>query len=128
MDSFGSVYVTHNLPLIFLSGVGGGEDDAVTHKALRPQEGGFRIKTELPVVETALAHAARDAIFEYDGTQKSWNPPGSQTRLVAIRNVGRVCQPLLSALVFVADDVAGFHITTSKGSSPTALSSPVCRR
>jgi hypothetical protein len=128
MDSFGSVYVQQNLPLIFLSGAGGDDDDVVTDSALRPLDGGFRIRTELPVIDTTLAHTVRDALFEYDGTQQSWKSAGSQTRSVAIRNVGRACPTLPTALMPVADDPAGFHVTAAKGPSSTALSSSICSR
>ncbi|KPI36621.1 uncharacterized protein AB675_10053 [Cyphellophora attinorum] len=88
MNVFGEDYVSHNLPLIFVSGL---REDAGSTKqtARQPQEGGFRIRTDLPAIETALAESVSKAIYRFDGSEAPWRTVSPPTKLFAVRNVGR---------------------------------------
>lgn len=90
MDAFGHENIVHNLPLLYVSGLGASTDDQDANKRQQPQEGGFRIRTDLPPIETELATVVRDAILDHDGSAASWGASSAQSKLFTIRNVGRV--------------------------------------
>jgi hypothetical protein len=89
MDVFGEDYVSHNLPLIFVSGLP--EDAGSTRPPARqPQEGGFRIRTDLPAIDAGLAESVSKAISRHDGSEAPWRTVSPPTKTFAVRNVGRV--------------------------------------
>jgi hypothetical protein len=89
MNAFGDDYVAHNYPLIFLSGL---ESSSSTGEAVKKagQDGGFRIKTDLPAENSDLARAVSEAILRHDGSQAPWVAQSPPPKLFTIRNVGRV--------------------------------------
>lgn len=90
MDAFGQEYIAHNLPLLFISGLGPSDEIQGTKKKPEPQEGGFRVKTDLPPIETDLANIVKDVITDHDGSAAPWSTLSAQSKLFTIRNVGRV--------------------------------------
>jgi hypothetical protein len=90
MDAFGNDFIAHNLPLLFISGLKTSANDHGAPQRQESQEGGFRVKTDLPVLDTDLATVVRDVISSHDGSTAPWGPSSAQARLFAIRNVGRV--------------------------------------
>ncbi|ETN36635.1 uncharacterized protein HMPREF1541_08913 [Cyphellophora europaea CBS 101466] len=89
MDAFGDDYIAHNLPLLFLSGLGSSNstrDPGHRHPA---PEGGFRVRTDLPPLESDLANVVKDAFLQHDGSLAPWRTPPVSSRFFAIRNVGR---------------------------------------
>lgn len=92
MDAFGTDYIAHNTPLLFVSGLRPSDDSHVTGGGHHSQEGGFRVKTDLPLIDTELATVVRDALSSHDGSTASWGSTSAQARLFTIRNVGRVSE------------------------------------
>lgn len=93
MNIFGEENVSHNLPLIFVSGV---PDTVATQETLtKSHDGGFRVRTDLPLIESDLASIVTTAIYEHDGSQAPWRTANPPSRLFTIRNVGRVGWDLL---------------------------------
>jgi hypothetical protein len=101
MEAFGTDYVSHNLPLLILSGLGTrnrSQSDVPTPQRTLLHEGGFRLKVDLPPIENSLAEALRDAFLAHDGSDALWrsqSPSSSQAKLFKIQTVGRVGQALL---------------------------------
>ncbi|KIX08086.1 uncharacterized protein Z518_02741 [Rhinocladiella mackenziei CBS 650.93] len=96
MNRFPVDYATHNLPLLFLSGLDTGnqtEQDLSgrTHNFLH--EGGFRIKVDLPVVQGPLARRLLQAFRDQDGSNIPWHSHAllsKNGRVFKILTVGRV--------------------------------------
>ena len=98
MDAFGDDYVVHNLPLLLLSGLEGRQharSDASPTAASPLHEGGFRVKTDLPTLDSPDATRLRDTFLAHDGSQAVWkaqSPSSTQAKGFKIRNIGRVGQ------------------------------------
>jgi hypothetical protein len=123
MNVFGEDYVSHNLPLIFVSGLR--EDTGSTrHTARQPQEGGFRIRTDLPAIETALAESVSKAIYRFDGSEAPWRTVSPPTKLFAVRNVGRVGSTLCHVVRMWSNRHAVVHASSSQSASSAAFTSP----
>ena len=90
MDAFGQEYTAHNLPLLFISGLGPSDENLDTKKRQQPQEGGFRVKTDLPPIESDLANTVESVLATYDGSAAPWSTLSAHSKLFTIRNVGRV--------------------------------------
>lgn len=90
MDAFGQEYTVHNLPLLFISGLGPSDESEDTKKRHQPQEGGFRVKTDLPPIESDLGDTVKTVLADYDGSAAPWSTLSAQSKLFTIRNVGRV--------------------------------------
>ena len=98
MNAFPDDYVVHNLPLLLLSGletISQSEQDAVgrTHTFL--QEGGFRIKTDIPIVQGPLAAQLLEAFRSQDASSIPWHSQALAARngrSFKILSVGRVGQ------------------------------------
>ncbi|KAK4940018.1 hypothetical protein LTR10_019755 [Elasticomyces elasticus] len=96
MNAFPDDYVVHNLPLLLLSGletISQCEQDSVgrTHAFL--QEGGFRIKTDIPAVQGPLAAQLLEAFRSQDASSIPWHSQALAARSgrsFKILSVGRV--------------------------------------
>jgi hypothetical protein len=122
MDAFGAEYTGHNLPLLFVSGLG--SDDGVGKK-LSAQEGGFRVKTDLPDIETNLADVVREAIAFHDGSAVSWAVAAAQSRLFSVRHVGRVGPIPSSPTGHTSYNHLVLHSTAAQSAASSALSQDV---
>jgi hypothetical protein len=98
MDAFGTDYVVHNLPLLVLSGLDSrdrSQSDASAPKRALLQEGGFRLKIDLPPLASPTADALRNALLTHDGSEAPWrapSPSSGPSKLFKIRTVARVGQ------------------------------------
>lgn len=98
MEAFGDDYTVHNLPLLLLSGVerrprahssGSQRSQPLLH------EGGFRVRTDLPPVDSDIAAELLEAFLAQDGSEAPWKAQASaatQTRWSRMRCTGRVGQ------------------------------------
>lgn len=96
MEAFPEDYVAHNLPLIVLSGIGHDERAADSTERSRNllQEGGFRIRTDLPSLTDLVAENLLQTFLRFDSTGDGFNgkrvfardSPGA----FRIKRVGRV--------------------------------------
>ena len=97
MDAFGPDYTVHNLPLLLLSGL---DSRDRSHSDVPPaqrtllHEGGFRLKIDLPPLDSPTAQALREAFLDHDGSKAPWRSqsPSSTEKLFRIKTVGRVGQ------------------------------------
>lgn len=97
MEAFPEDYVGHNLPLIFLSGIGH-EEPAVSERTERPgnllQEGGFKIRTDIPPLTVPVAQDVLRAFLGFDSTNDAFKSTSISTRdspgVFKIKRVGRV--------------------------------------
>ena len=97
MESFPWDYVEHNLPLIFLSGIGH-DEQAVLERTERPgnllQEGGFKIRTDIPPLTDSAAQNVLQAFLGFDSTNDAFKSTILSTRdkpgVFKIKRVGRV--------------------------------------
>jgi hypothetical protein len=98
MDAFGTDYIVHNLPLLILSGLDSrdrSQSDVSSSKQHLLQEGGFRLKTDLPPLNDPIADALRNAFLSHDGSEALWrvqSPSSTPLKLFKIKTVGRVGQ------------------------------------
>ena len=98
MDAFGDDYVVHNLPLLLLSGLEGRQharSDVSQPGASPLYEGGFRVKTDLPPLDSPDAVRLRETFLAQDGTQGAWkaqSASSTQTKGFKIKSIGRVGQ------------------------------------
>jgi hypothetical protein len=98
MNAFPDDYVVHNWPLLLLSGLetlSPSEQDAVgrTHSFL--QEGGFRVKTDIPAVQGPLAGRLLESFRSQDASRTPWHSQALAARSgrgFKILSVGRVGQ------------------------------------
>jgi trafficking protein particle complex subunit 11 len=97
MEAFPEDYVAHNLPLILLSGIGHDEkpaSDRTESSRSLLQEGGFRIRTDLPPVRSKPAEDLLQAFLSFDSTKGGVNGQNASARdspwAFKIKRVGRV--------------------------------------
>ena len=104
MENFPREYVEHSLPLILVSGLGAGSElarEPTERSKAFLLEGGFRIKTDAPLLDHQTALGFLDA-FKAAGANgrplsEEGIPPGDRFAGFRIRQIGRVGQaPLLS--------------------------------
>ena len=102
MEAYPTEYTDHNYPLVLLSGFAteseGAVNDAVASKTLL-QEGGFRLKIDLPAVTGPSADRLLQTLVSHDGNNTLWSgqsaaKPGPGD-VLSIREVGRVGQDFL---------------------------------
>ncbi len=97
MEAFPDDYVAHNLPLIVLSGIGHDEQAASESTECSRhllQEGGFRVRTNIPPLTDPAAEILLQTFLRFDSTSDSSNnkslsasdSPGA----FKIKRVGRV--------------------------------------
>ena len=97
MEAFPEDYVEHNLPLIFLSGIGH-DEQAASEPTGRSgnllKEGGFKIRTDVPPLTEPAAEIVLQAFLNFDSTNDAFNSTGASTRdrpgAFKIKRVGRV--------------------------------------
>jgi trafficking protein particle complex subunit 11 len=99
MEAFPEDYVEHNLPLIFLSGIGHDEQAALETTGRSGnllKEGGFKIRTDLPPLTDSAAENVLQAFLNFDSANDAINSAGASTRenpgAFKIKRVGRVGQ------------------------------------
>jgi trafficking protein particle complex subunit 11 len=98
MEAFGTDYTVHNLPLLLLSGLDvrdRSHSDASPPKQALLHEGGFRLRNDLPPLDSPLAESLRDVFQNHDGSEALWrlqSPSPSNLKLFRIKYVGRVGQ------------------------------------
>lgn len=111
MDAFGDDYVVHNLPLLLLSGLEGRQHarSDVSQSAASPlYEGGFRVRTDLPPLDSSDAVRLRDTFLAQDGTQGVWkaqSPSSTQGKGFRVRSIGRVGQAPIHHLASTLADL-----------------------
>ncbi|EXJ82063.1 hypothetical protein A1O1_08132 [Capronia coronata CBS 617.96] len=97
MDRYPGDYVLHNLPLLVISGLetGGDETEPITtgrtHAFL--QEGGFRLKVDIPAVRGSLATQLLQSFRAQDASEVPWHHRSLAARngkVFKIATVGRV--------------------------------------
>ncbi|KAK5123100.1 hypothetical protein LTR85_003297 [Meristemomyces frigidus] len=73
MQAYDPEYVQHDLPLVFLSGLGIPPDVGRSGSPIAKQESGIRIVTASPVCEGDRAVQLLDQLLKQDGSQRAWN-------------------------------------------------------
>jgi hypothetical protein len=99
MEDYPLHYISHNLPLIVLSGLGTPDPtarDEVEDEYPVLQQRGFRVSSELADVTGPTAEELLNSFHGFDARHASWNNrPGegkmSGTMGFTFRSVGRVC-------------------------------------
>ena len=92
MQAYPQEYVEHNLPLVFLSGLGERQD----HTGVAPskRENGTRIVTGSAECSGVRARQLLDQLLNLDGSKQPWNaqalPGPSSTLKWRMRTIGRV--------------------------------------
>lgn len=85
MDGYGPACVAHNVPLLVISGLGQHSKEAIR------KDGGVRIASEIPVVESDDAATLLKHFRESDATNLPWNGREHSARnKFKIKIVGRV--------------------------------------
>lgn len=99
MNGYPADYVYHNLPLILLSGLEPQPPpDRETSHSSPPvlQEGGFRLRVDLPILESRLASELLHTFLQHDASEEPWHPAAADVQgksgVWRIRSVGRVGQ------------------------------------
>lgn len=97
MEAFPEDYIAHNLPLILLSGIGhDGQAPSGSSERSRNllQEGGFRIRTDLPPLADSASEHLLQTFLSFDSTNhisKSKDVPvKDDAGAFRIKRVGRV--------------------------------------
>ncbi|KAF7505720.1 hypothetical protein GJ744_000486 [Endocarpon pusillum] len=73
MEAFPEDYIAHNLPLILLSGIGHGEQaapDSTERSRNLLQEGGFRIRTDVPPLTDSASEDLLQTFLSFDSTNR----------------------------------------------------------
>ena len=97
MEAFPEDYVAHNLPLILLSGIGHGEQatpGSTERSRNLLQEGGFRIRTDLPSLTDPASEHLLQTFLSFDSTNRISKskdvPVKDNPGAFKIKRVGRV--------------------------------------
>ena len=97
MEAFSEDYVRHNLPLILLSGIGRSEEAVVDPRERSSnllQEGGFRIRTDIPPLTDPAAENVLRAFLAFNSASDAHNgrstSPKGGPGAFKIKKVGRV--------------------------------------
>ncbi|EHY56195.1 hypothetical protein ABEF92_005713 [Exophiala dermatitidis] len=97
MDRYPADYVLHNLPLLVLSGLGSGASESQSDISGRThaffQEGGFRIKVDVPPAQKPLAERLLQSFRAQDASEVPWHSQAlvaRNGRVFKIVPVGRV--------------------------------------
>lgn len=80
MEAYPIEYITHNLPLIALSGLGGALDGPDDHRADGKHGHGVKVSADLPPLEDVKATAIREEFLKADGASLPWNGVGHPDR------------------------------------------------
>ena len=88
MEGYAPAYVDHNIPLVLVFGLGSSRGDGV-----RLQNGGTRISSEIPPVETEDARTLLRHLEDSDASDLAWNGREHNGRnKLRVKAVGRVLQ------------------------------------
>jgi hypothetical protein len=86
MDGYAPAYVAHNIPLLVISGLG-----SPPNHSIRLDNGGARISSEIPPVESEDARALLRHFQESDANDLAWNGREHNGRnKFRVKIVGRV--------------------------------------
>lgn len=96
MDAYPQDYVTHNLPLVLLSGLESeskDEPESIDYPLLR--EKGVKIDSDFPPVSGSTAEELRRVLLDEDASQVAWNArEDTNARLFGVgykvKSIGRV--------------------------------------
>jgi len=100
MNNFPADYVQHNLPVVLLSGLqqdNPPESDPGGKARNFLQEGGFRVKIDIPVVGGDIGDRLLKAFLEHDASDVPWHGQAlasANGKFFRFRSVGRVGQSL----------------------------------
>jgi len=95
MDGYAPAFVAHNIPYIVVSGLG------VHAKEAARKDGGVRISSEIPPLESDDALALLKHFKDSDGTSLAWNGREHIGRnKFRVKTIGRVLPPPLVLLSF----------------------------
>ncbi|KAI2790455.1 hypothetical protein POX_d05971 [Penicillium oxalicum] len=137
MDAYPRDYVSHNLPLVLLSGLEADlEDNSITSEGYPLlEENGTRILSDFPPLSGAVAEELRRALLAEDGSQRPWKAesplggsPSSSRLAFHIKSCGRTYKlPPRKANPPQKSPPASPTADSSKSSSPTpyVLHSPI---
>lgn len=93
MDGYAPAYVAHNIPYLVVSGLG------VHAKEAARKDGGVRISSEIPPLESEDANALLKYFKDSDGTNLAWNGREHSGRnRFRVKTIGRVPAPNLVVL------------------------------
>lgn len=127
MEAYPPEYVEHNLPLVFLSGLGERSDGTTSGPTTLRQESGTRIATISGECKGDRAAQLLDSLLRQDGSQQPWNsdalpgPSGPlKYRMKAIGRVG-MKRPAVVNVGLHAKSRPDFHSATQKGCSSAAV-------
>ena len=85
MDGYAPAYVAHNIPFLVISGLGSHSKDPPR------KDGGIRITTEIPQVQSEDAITLLKYFNDSDGTNLAWNGKEHSGRnRFRVKTVGRV--------------------------------------
>lgn len=94
MEAYPTGYTEHNLPLVFISGLGERNKEISNSSAASIQANGTRISASSPECSGERAESLLRALIQADGSQQAWNAsalPGPNGKvLYKIESVGRV--------------------------------------
>lgn len=112
MEAYPKDYITHNLPLILLSGLGEvNEDPSQTTSYPLLHENGFRITSDLPPVTGSNAEQLRQTFLDADASKARWNGRHDKERPYSIgfrvKEAGRVGQHVPIVKQFLHAEVLG---------------------
>lgn len=88
MDGYAPAFVAHNVPLLFISGLG-----SRSQEHARSKDGGLRIASDIPSVDSEDATTLRKHFEENDASSLAWNAREFSGRnKFRVKTVGRVVQ------------------------------------
>ena len=94
MEAYPIDYIDHNLPLVFLSGLGPTSDlqNLTESSPAILQENGIQIHSDFPVLDGTSAVGLLKTLLEEDATRASWNARNFKAGGIGFRvqRVGRV--------------------------------------
>lgn len=94
MEAYPAPYAEHNLPLVFLSGLGERDDEESSEYSAPRQENGTKVATGAPECEGDRASRLLQQFIRFDGSDQPWNAaamPGPSGNLkYRMKAIGRV--------------------------------------
>ena len=94
MQAYPKAYVEHNLPLVFLSGLGERHDAGQDGIKVAKQESATRVLTTSDECRGDRASQLLDQLLQQDGSERPWNaqalPGPSSTLKWRMKPIGRV--------------------------------------
>lgn len=104
MDGYDPAYVAHNVPYLVISGLGVQEREQIR------KDGGARIVSEIPIVESEDARTLLQHFMDNDASALAWNGKEHTGRnKFKIKAVGRVAFTSWHYLYKVTEDQIGIY-------------------